>query len=76
MRDADLSWLTVAATAQAVSMTMFGWQQRRLLHAFGVTMSLHRSVALAYSRSAIAISSSESAPRAMSMSWTPSTVRA
>ncbi len=37
-------------------MAMFARQQRRLLTAFGVAMTRHRALALAYSRSAIAIS--------------------
>jgi putative heme transporter len=53
---ADPGWLAVAAVAEAVSMAMFARQQRRLLTAFGVRMTRHRSLALAYSRSAMAIS--------------------
>jgi uncharacterized membrane protein YbhN (UPF0104 family) len=53
---ADTSWLAVAAGAEFVSMAMFARQQRRLLTAFGVRMPRHRALALAYSRSAIAIS--------------------
>lgn len=53
---ADPGWLTVAVVAEAVSMAMFARQQRRLLIAFGVRMTRHRSLALAYSRSAMAIS--------------------
>lgn len=56
LADADPSWLAVAAGAEAVSMAMFARQQRRLLTAFGVRMPRHRALALAYSRSAIAIS--------------------
>jgi hypothetical protein len=56
VRDADMGWLLVAAAAEIFSMAMFARQQRRLLHAFGVRMSRHRSLALAYSRSALAIS--------------------
>jgi uncharacterized membrane protein YbhN (UPF0104 family) len=54
--DADTNWLAVAAAAELVSMAMFARQQRRLLTAFGVHMPRHRALALAYSRSAIAIS--------------------
>jgi len=54
--DADTNWLAVAAAAEFVSMAMFARQQRRLLTAFGVHMPRHRALALAYSRSAIAIS--------------------
>lgn len=53
---ADPGWLAVATVAEAVSMAMFARQQRRVLFAFGVRMTRHRSLALAYSRSAIAIS--------------------
>ncbi len=53
---ADPTWLAVAAVAELVSMGMFARQQRRVLTAFGVRMTRHRSLALAYSRSAIAIS--------------------
>jgi putative heme transporter len=53
---ADPGWLAAAAVAEAVSMAMFARQQRRLLFAFGVNMTRHRALALAYSRSAIAIS--------------------
>jgi uncharacterized protein (TIRG00374 family) len=53
---ADAGWLAVATVAEAVSMAMFARQQRRLLTAFGVRITRHRSLALAYSRSAIAIS--------------------
>jgi uncharacterized membrane protein YbhN (UPF0104 family) len=55
LRSARGSWLVLAAVAQAVSMGMFARQQRRLLAAFGVPMSLRRSLALTYARSAIAI---------------------
>jgi putative heme transporter len=53
---ADPGWLAVAAAAEFVSMGMFARQQRRLLIAFDVRMTRHRSLALAYSRSAMAIS--------------------
>ncbi len=53
---ADTGWFAVAAGAELVSMGMFARQQRRLLTAFGVRMPRHRALALAYSRSAIAIS--------------------
>lgn len=56
LADADPSWLAVAAVAEFLSMVMFARQQRRLLTAFGVRMPRHRALALAYSRSAIAIS--------------------
>jgi putative heme transporter len=56
LRTADVGWLAVATVAELVSMGMFARQQRRLLFAFGVSMTRHRALALAYSRSAIAIS--------------------
>ncbi|HEV2780285.1 MAG TPA: lysylphosphatidylglycerol synthase transmembrane domain-containing protein [Actinophytocola sp.] len=55
LRVADVRWLGVAVVAEAVSMAMFARQQRRLLGAFGVRVARHRALALAYSRSAIAI---------------------
>jgi uncharacterized membrane protein YbhN (UPF0104 family) len=54
--DADTNWLAVAVAAEVISMGMFARQQRRLLMAFDVRMTRHRSLALSYSRSAIAIS--------------------
>lgn len=54
--DADTTWLAVAIAAELVSLAMFARQQRRLLTAFGVRMTRHRALALAYGRSAIAIS--------------------
>ncbi|HEV8558613.1 MAG TPA: YbhN family protein [Actinophytocola sp.] len=56
LRQADTGWLLLAAGAELISMGMFARQQRRLLTAFGVRMPRHRAIALAYSRSAIAIS--------------------
>jgi uncharacterized membrane protein YbhN (UPF0104 family) len=56
MRTADLRWVWVAAAAEAGSMAMFARQQRVLLAALDVTMSLSRAVAITYARSAIAIS--------------------
>jgi len=56
LHTADPAWLAVAVFAEFASMAMFARQQRRLLTAFGVTIPLHRALALAYSRSAIAIS--------------------
>src|ERR1044072_7136240 len=43
---ADPGWLAVAAAAEFVSMGMFARHQRRLLTAFGVRMTRHRSLAL------------------------------
>jgi uncharacterized membrane protein YbhN (UPF0104 family) len=53
---ASAGWLVPAAVAEALSMTMFAWQQRRLLGAFGVTMSLLRAEALTYAGSALSTS--------------------
>lgn len=55
-RAADPGWLVLAAVAQLGSLGMFARQQRRLLRAFGVSMSLPHAMALTLSRSAIAIS--------------------
>lgn len=49
-------WLVLAVAAEIVSIALFARQQRRLLTGFGVTMKRRRAVALAYSRSAMAIS--------------------
>lgn len=49
-------WLLAAVLAEGVSLGMFAHQQRRLLKAFGVPMSMRRARAITYSRSAIAIS--------------------
>ncbi len=49
-------WLLAAALAECASLGMFARQQRRLLRAFGVRMSLSYAMALTLSRSAIAIS--------------------
>lgn len=53
---ADPTWLAVALAAEVLSLAMFARQQRRLLTAFGVRLTRHRALALAYTRSAIAIS--------------------
>lgn len=53
---ADPGWLVVALVAELVSLAMFARQQRRLLTAFGVRLTRHRALALAFTRSAIAIS--------------------
>ncbi|NJC68605.1 flippase-like domain-containing protein [Planosporangium thailandense] len=55
LRSARGGWLALATLAEAVSIGMFARQQRRLLTAFGVPVSLRRSLALAYARSAIAV---------------------
>lgn len=53
---ADTRWVLAALVAEGISLGMFAHQQRRLLTAFGVPMSLRRARAITYSRSAIAIS--------------------
>ncbi|WP_157546745.1 lysylphosphatidylglycerol synthase transmembrane domain-containing protein [Hamadaea tsunoensis] len=53
---ASTGWMAVAALAELASLGMFARQQRRLLKAFGVRMSMPFSMALTVSRSAIAIS--------------------
>ncbi|MEV6970236.1 YbhN family protein [Hamadaea sp. NPDC051192] len=52
----DLRWFALASVAQLCSLANFARQQRRLLSAFGVRMTLPQSMALTLSRSAIAIS--------------------
>lgn len=56
LRDAERGWLALAIAAELAAIAMFARQQRRLLTAFGVPMPRHRALALAFSRSAIAIS--------------------
>jgi putative heme transporter len=53
---AHRGWLAAALFAQFASIGLFARQQRHLLRAFGVRMSLHRAAELSYARSAIAIS--------------------
>ncbi|MBB5868311.1 uncharacterized membrane protein YbhN (UPF0104 family) [Allocatelliglobosispora scoriae] len=55
-REAKPWWLVLAAVAEIGSLSMFARQQRRLLRAFGVQISLPRAMAISLSRSAIAIS--------------------
>jgi putative heme transporter len=55
LRVADPAWLLVAVLAEAISISQFARLQRRVLIAYGVTIRQRRSLALAYSRSAIAI---------------------
>ncbi len=52
----DTRWIIFALAAQVLSMTMFARQQSWLLKGVGVHVPLHRALAVAYSRSAIAIS--------------------
>jgi uncharacterized membrane protein YbhN (UPF0104 family) len=56
IENAKWHWLAAAAGAELFSMAMFARQQRRLLRAFGVRISLGRAIAITYGRSAIAIS--------------------
>jgi len=56
LRSAQWGWLCVAGLAQVISLAMFARQQRRLLRAFGVTMSTPRAVAVTYVRSALTAS--------------------
>lgn len=51
--EANWKWLGVAALAEVASLAMFARQQRRLIRAFGVPMSLPRAVAVTYVRSAL-----------------------
>jgi uncharacterized membrane protein YbhN (UPF0104 family) len=55
LRVADPAWLLVAVLAEAISISQFARLQRRVLIGYGVTIPQRRSLALAYSRSAIAI---------------------
>src|SRR4051812_4297556 len=48
-------WLALAAAVQFASMVMFALQQRRLLVAFGGSMSLRQSIRLTFARTAISI---------------------
>ena len=56
LRHADGTWLLAAAALEAVSMAAFAEQQRRLLGAFAVRMSVPGSLAVTFARSAISIS--------------------
>jgi putative heme transporter len=55
IRTASPGWLLLAAALEAISMGMFARQQRRLLRAFGVRMSLPRALALTFSRTAMTV---------------------
>jgi hypothetical protein len=52
----DRRWFAAAVVAEVVSIGFFAEQQRRLLRAFGVAMTIPRAESLAFARSAIAIS--------------------
>jgi uncharacterized protein (TIRG00374 family) len=67
MLNANYWWLLLAAVLQFVSLGMFARQQRRLLKAFGVRMSLARAGAITYGSSAI--TNSLPAGGAVSAGW-------
>jgi putative heme transporter len=56
VRSADIRWILVAVVCEAASLAMFARQQRALLRAVGVRMSMPRAIAVTYARSALAIS--------------------
>lgn len=56
LRAANPRWIVLAALLEALSMSMFARQQRALLRAMSVRMSLSRALAVTYARSAISIS--------------------
>lgn len=56
LRTGQLSWVLAAAGCEAVSLGMFARQQRSLLRALSVRMSMARALAVTYARSALAIS--------------------
>jgi hypothetical protein len=56
LRIATGGWLALAAVAEALSMSMFARRERRLLGAFGLSISVPRAEALAYAGSALSIS--------------------
>lgn len=53
---ANLRWVGLAGALEALSLSMFARQQRSLLRAVSVRMSLPRALAVTYARSAITIS--------------------
>ena len=55
LRQADPSWLLLAAMAQAVSIELFARQQTSLLRGFGVPMSNARSLAITYASTAVSV---------------------
>ncbi|TCP46761.1 hypothetical protein EV191_11337 [Tamaricihabitans halophyticus] len=56
IRSAQPHWLLIAAVAEFAALAMFARLQRRVLAAFGVSIRLPRSLALAYGRTAITFS--------------------
>jgi uncharacterized membrane protein YbhN (UPF0104 family) len=56
LRTGDPIWVVVAAVCEAISLGMFARQQRSILGALSVRMSLPRAIAVTYARSALAIS--------------------
>ncbi len=65
--NANFWWILAAAALQMVSLGMFARQQRRLLKAFGVRMSIARAEAITYGSSAI--TNSLPAGGAVSAGW-------
>ena len=64
---ANFWWILLAAALQMVSLGMFARQQRRLLKAFGVRMSIARAEAITYGSSAL--TNSLPAGGAVSAGW-------
>ena len=56
LASAGVGWIVAAAACQAVSLAMFAYQQRWLLHAVGAHLSVPRAMAVTYARMAIVIS--------------------
>lgn len=56
LTSAQPRWVLVAAVLEALSLGMFARQQRSLLAAMSVRMSMPRAIAVTYARSAISIS--------------------
>lgn len=54
-RTADPVWVVAAVAAQLTSLLLFGLQQRRLLRAFDIRLPVRGALALAVTRSAMAI---------------------
>ncbi|WP_240670612.1 lysylphosphatidylglycerol synthase transmembrane domain-containing protein [Actinoplanes solisilvae] len=52
----DYRWITLAVALQALSIAAFAWQQRQILKAFGVRISLPFATAVTLARTAISIS--------------------
>ena len=52
---ADYRWVAAAAALQAASLAAFAWQQRELLRALGVRLTVRRTAAVTMARTAISI---------------------